>query len=413
MASLPSGARPPDTAPGASERQQDRIVPVDRTDADASRQRIETAQARVDAGARRDAVADGQDVAARARDVAAEQRSAAMARFDDAAERDDNVRALNGAEVVIDVAGHRRRAALRRVQAERQRAMAAADRQAAAFDRERAARERLQALVDREALVLELRREGGRRARATRHQHSAEELARTLQRTLSPPRLPRIPGLDVAAHYEPFAPEEVGGDFYDLVPLAGARSGFFLGDVCGKGPSAATLTSLARYTMRTAAMLRGGPEAIFVDLNAALLAEGGAAMQTCTVVYGQIDTDGSSMTVTLAAAGHPPPIVVRASGSTETARAFGTMLGVTETPRFSSCKVELEPGDAIFVYSDGILDTEIDGVRVDEERIASLLEGSPDTGAKALVDRLVEALYRIDQPLRDDVALLALRRTAA
>jgi sigma-B regulation protein RsbU (phosphoserine phosphatase) len=397
--------------PGASERQQERIVPFDGTDADAARRRIETAQARVEAGARRDAIAEEADVAARARDAAAERRAVTMTRLDDDAQRDDNVTALNGPALVFRAAGQRRRAALRRVQAERQRVVAATDREAAARDRERAARERLQALVDREALVLELRREGGRRARATRHQHSAEELARTLQRTLSPPVLPRIPGLDVAAHYEPFAPEEVGGDFYDLFPLAGARTGFFLGDVCGKGPSAATLTSLARYTMRTAAMLRGGPEAIFADLNAALLAEGGATMQTCTVVYGQIDSAGSSMTVTLAAAGHPPPIVVRARGSVETAAASGTMLGVTATPRFSSCKVTLEPGDAVFVYSDGILDTEIDGVRVDEERIASLLEGPPAIGANALVDRLVQALHRIDRPLRDDVALLVLRRT--
>ncbi|HTN23230.1 MAG TPA: PP2C family protein-serine/threonine phosphatase [Solirubrobacteraceae bacterium] len=395
----------------ASARQQERVIPFDGTDADASRRRIESAQARVDAGARRDAIADEQDVAALARDVAAEQRAVVMAQLDLEAERGDNVRALHRDEVAIPAAARRRRAALRRAQAVRQRALAAADRQAAARDRERAARERLLALLDREALVLELRREGGRRARATRHQHSAEELARTLQRTLSPPRLPRIPGLDVAAHYEPFAPEEVGGDFYDLFPLAGGRTGFFLGDVCGKGPTAATLTSLARYTMRTAAMLRGGPEAIFVDLNAALLAEGGATMQTCTVVYGQIDTHGSSMTVTLAAAGHPPPIIVRAAGSAETAPALGTILGVTDKPRFTSCKVELEPGDAIFVYSDGILDTEIGGVRVDEQRVASLLEGPPDTGAKALVDRLVQALYRIDHPLRDDVALLALRRT--
>ena len=82
MASLPSGARPPDTAPGASERQQDRVIPFDGMDADGSRQRIESAQARVDAGARRDAIADGQDVAARARDAAAEQRAVAMARFE-------------------------------------------------------------------------------------------------------------------------------------------------------------------------------------------------------------------------------------------------------------------------------------------------------------------------------------------
>ena len=104
-----------------------------------------------------------------------------------------------------------------------------------------------------------------------RYQHRAEELTRTLQRSLSPPSLPKVAGLDVAVHYEPSAPEDVGGDFYDLFPLArGAdRLGFFLGDVCGKGPEAAAVTSLARYTMRTAAMLHEAPEAILMDLNAA------------------------------------------------------------------------------------------------------------------------------------------------
>ena len=82
---------------------------------------------------------------------------------------------------------------------------------------------------------------------------------------------PRIAGIDVAVHYEPSAPEEVGGDFYDLFPLAPGRSGFFLGDVGGKGPEAASVTSLARYTMRTAAMLHERPDAILMDLNAALL----------------------------------------------------------------------------------------------------------------------------------------------
>ena len=85
-----------------------------------------------------------------------------------------------------------------------------------------------------------------------------------MQHSLSPPSLPSIEGLDVAVHYEPSAPEDVGGDPYDLFPLAGSRSGFFLGDVCGTGPEAAAVTSLARYTMRTAAMLQEKPDAILM-----------------------------------------------------------------------------------------------------------------------------------------------------
>jgi len=204
-----------------------------------------------------------------------------------------------------------------------------------------------------------------------------------------------------------------GGDFYDHFPLAPARSGFFLGDVCGKGAEAASITSLARYTMRTAAMLDEGPEGILADLNAALLMERAQSVQTCTTVYGEIDTRAGSAAVTLAVAGHPPALVVRADGSVETAPAHGTMLGAFQDPTFHTCAIHLDPGDAIVVYSDGILDAEIDGIRVDEQHIARLLAQTPQASAKVLVDRLKNGLRATDRRLRDDVAIMALRRTAS
>ena len=375
-----------------------------------SGQRDQTSQARLDAADQRDEIADARDRAALARDHAADARNLAIAQLDAASQQDDDARALTGSAVIVRAAGQRKRAAQRRAQAAEQRAQAGQDRQAAAQDRERAARERRRALVDREALVVELQREQERRDQALRHQHRAEKLAQTLQRSLSPPSLPSIAGLDVAVHYEPFAPEEVGGDFYDLFPLAAGRSGFFLGDVCGKGPDAAAVTSLARYTMRTAAMLHEEPDAILMDLNAALLMESSEPMRTCTAVYGEIDL-GTGAAITLAVAGHPSPLIVRALGSVDATPAHGTMLGAVERPAFQTCKVNLDPGDAIIIYSDGILDTEIDGIRVDEQRIAELLSGTPQASAQALVDRLMYALQEIDRPLRDDVAFLALRRT--
>jgi sigma-B regulation protein RsbU (phosphoserine phosphatase) len=261
------------------------------------------------------------------------------------------------------------------------------------------------------AALREIQREQERRVQASEQQHRAEELARTLQRSLSPPTLPRIPGLDVAVLYEPFAPEDVGGDFYDHFPLAPHRSGFFLGDVCGKGAEAAAVTSLARYTMRTAAMLNEGPWATLADLNAALLMAGGDVMQTCTVVYGEIDTSAGPGAVRLAVAGHPAPLLVRAAGTVERTPAHGTMLGAFPDPDFHTCAVSLQPGDAIVVYSDGLLDSEIEGVPVDEQHIIDVLAGAPHAGAQTLVDRLGSALSGMDR-LRDDVAIMALRRTA-
>jgi sigma-B regulation protein RsbU (phosphoserine phosphatase) len=259
----------------------------------------------------------------------------------------------------------------------------------------------------------EVQQEQHLREQAFREQDRAEELARTLQRTLSPPRLPEIRGLEVAAHYEPFAAEQVGGDFYDLFPLGPHRTGFFLGDVCGKGPEAAGVTSLARYTIRTAALLCDGPESTLANLNAALLMERqGGTMQLCTAVYGEIDSAAEVAHVTLGVAGHPSPLIVRADGSVETTGGHGTILGVFSDARFETYAVDLHPGDAVVIYSDGMLDIEIGGRRVDEEDVEKLLAGAPGASARALVDRLREELSGHDRRLRDDVAIMALRRTA-
>ncbi|MFN2462168.1 MAG: PP2C family protein-serine/threonine phosphatase, partial [Candidatus Velthaea sp.] len=177
----------------------------------------------------------------------------------------------------------------------------------------------MQTLRDLAAIItdeLELRLEAMRqvkherdsRERAIVQQRHAERLAQTLQRSLSPPVLPDVPGLEVAVHYRPHSEEQVGGDFYDLFPLADGRWAFFLGDVCGKGPEAARLTSLARYTLRTAAMLDEDPVAVLRDLNTALLMQPGD-MLMCTAVYGEIDPRSGE--IELAVAGHPAPLIAR------------------------------------------------------------------------------------------------------
>ena len=300
--------------------------------------------ARLRAAEQRDAIADARDVAALARDQAAAARDVAIAQAAALNEQPDGAAAHTGANILMHAAEPGRRAAQQRADAAEHRVRAAEDRLMAERDREQAARERRRSLVDREMLVSQLQRERDLRREALGLKHRAELLARTLQRSLSPPSLPTIAGLDVGVHYEPSAPEDVGGDFYDLFPLAPGRSGFFLGDVCGKGPEAAAITSLARYTMRTAAMLHETPEAILADLNAALLMHTGGPMQTCTAVYGQIDTSShTAATLTLAVAGHPPPLIVRANAGIQVTPAHGTMLGAVGDPMFVTCQLELAP----------------------------------------------------------------------
>ncbi|MFP5361915.1 MAG: PP2C family protein-serine/threonine phosphatase [Thermoleophilia bacterium] len=394
--------------------------PQERTDTEAARIQAvaeqttceDRAQARLRAAEQRDALADSRDVAALARDQSAAARDLADAQSAIVDDRADDTRVLTGADIILRAAEQRRRAARQRAKAAEQRLLAAADRLIAEDDREHAARERRRALVDREMLVNELRREHELRREALAHQQRAEQLARTLQRSLSPPSLPRVAGLDVAVSHEPSAPEEVGGDFYDLFVLGPGRLGFFLGDVCGKGPAAAAITSLARYTMRTAAMLHERPEAILLDLNVALRMHNTDVMQTCTVVYGEIEMTAAATAITLAVGGHPAPLIVRDDGSVHATTAYGTTLGVVDDPAFHTCEVDLAAGDAIVICSDGIFDADLDGARIDEQRLAALLTGAGDVSAQDLIDRLTGALSAAERPLRDDIAIMTMRRTA-
>lgn len=398
--------------PNAHEHSRDVREGTTRDREQAARERDETAGTRLSAADQRDVVADSRDLAAQRRDEAADARTAAMVELEALMDRPEDARAHRGAGAIIRAAGQRRRAAEGRAQAADYRELAADDRRAAARDREQAAQERLNALGDREALAAEIEHQRARHRQAVRHQHRAQELAETLQRSLTPPRLPRIAGLDVAVHHEPFAQAEVGGDFYDLFALADDRAGFFFGDVCGKGPEAAAVTSLARYTMRTAAMLHETPAAVLGDLNAAL----NAATEpptTCTAVYGQIGMSGAAASITLAVGGHPPPLVVRADGRVETTRARGPILGAIDEPVFQTCELRLDVGDALVVYSDGILDAAIDGVPVDEQRISDVLAEAPQASATDLVGALLGSIRQTDRALRDDVAFIALRHVGA
>ena len=398
--------------PDAHEHSRDVRERTTRDREQTARERDETAGARLSAADQRDAVADSRDLAAQRRDEAAAARTAAMAEIEAIMEQREDAREQRGAGAIIRAAGQRRRAAERRAQAAEYRELAAEDRRAAARDREQAAQERVDALSDREALAAQIEHQRARHRQAVRHQHRAQELAEMLQRSLTPPRLPRIPGLDVAVHHEPFALAEVGGDFYDLFALADDRAGFFFGDVCGKGPRAAAVIALARYTMRTAAMLHETPAAVLGDLNAALHAATDPPT-TCTAVYGQIDMSGETASITLAVGGHPRPLIVRADGSVETTSARGLLLGAVDEPVFQTCELRVDVGDALVVYSDGLLDAVIDGVPVDEQRISDVLAEVPHASATDLVCALLGSMRRIDRALRDDVAFIALRHVGA
>jgi PAS domain S-box-containing protein len=255
-----------------------------------------------------------------------------------------------------------------------------------------------EALGDRIALALENARLHTERSR----------IAQTLQRSLLPPDLPAVPGVDAAAGYFPAGDaNDVGGDFYDLFESESGVWTALIGDVAGKGAEAAALTALARYTLRTASMLDTSPAHNLRLLNEALLARDAG---TCTVLYARLQPEGEAMLVTAAAAGHPPPLVLRADGQLEELTPPGTLLGAVEAPRLQSRESSLGPGDLVLLYTDGATDVRVPGGVLGDEVLRDELARCAGCSAQRVVERVAaRVLAAQGGRLDDDLALLALR----
>jgi serine phosphatase RsbU (regulator of sigma subunit) len=241
-------------------------------------------------------------------------------------------------------------------------------------------------------------------------------IAQTLQRSLLPPRLPRIEGFEIAARYRAAGEgSEVGGDFYDVFPRTDSSWIVALGDVCGKGVEAAALTALARYTLRAAAIADGAPTALMTSLNEAILREEGGrgpGVRYMTAVAGCLDVHPIDPVLTIGVAGHPPPIVVRADGTGEVLDLGGRALGLLPGVDVGSRKVELRPGDALLLYTDGVLDA---GAPRAPLAVEELVEAACAAG-QAPAAELAEAVERaaLDRAVgapRDDIAIVVLRRS--
>jgi serine phosphatase RsbU (regulator of sigma subunit)/PAS domain-containing protein len=267
------------------------------------------------------------------------------------------------------------------------------------------------------ATELELAREVGVRAGVAvenaRVHGARTHIATTLQRSLLPPRLPAVPGMTIAARFRAAGEaSDVGGDFYDLFPVDGAWM-VVMGDVTGKGPEAASVTSLARYTMRTAAVYERSPSGVLERLNAALVIDP-ERRQICTVVAARIvaEADGSAV-VTIACGGHPAPFRLH-DGRAEPVAAGGPLLGAFETGRWPETVVRLAPGESLVLYTDGVTDTRSTTERFGAERLAAVLADAADLEPDEIANRVDEALLAFEAgPQRDDVALLVLRAATA
>ena len=259
------------------------------------------------------------------------------------------------------------------------------------------------------------------REEAERHSGEIEIFASTLQQTLLPPTLPSVPGLELACHYHTASRRNVGGDFYDVFGLPDGRWAFFLGDVCGHGADAAALTSLTRYTLRSAAAHNPDPTTVLAELNTALLADPIAHHRFATVVVGVLDRYPPPMdgfTITLGTGGHEPPLKVTTRAGQPHGNGYdvteiraatrGMLVGAIPDPEFAVCTVRLDPGQALLLYTDGLTETPVDGTQFGEHGLTELLTTGPAPTAHAIIDRVVERITTFDPAPKDDIALLAL-----
>jgi GAF domain-containing protein len=237
-----------------------------------------------------------------------------------------------------------------------------------------------------------------------------EYVAETLRRSLLPPELPGIEGMEIAARYLPAAEgTQVGGDFYDVFEAAPERWIAVIGDVVGKGAEAAAMMGLARYTIRTAAMSEGRPSAILETLNQAVLNQTDDE-RFCTACCVRLRPSGSQTRAIVSSGGHPLPLVLRADGFTEVVGSPGTIVGVFEDPVLVDRAVDLGPGDALVLYTDGITDERSDDDEFGETRLHEVLSELTGVGAQRIADGVVEAVvgFRTGQP-KDDIAILAIK----
>lgn len=241
-----------------------------------------------------------------------------------------------------------------------------------------------------------------------RAERARAEIGETLQRGLLPPPLPHIPGWSIAAMYRPAGAEnEVGGDFYDVFRVPGGWM-LVIGDVTGRGAAAASITAVARYTLRTAALLSDDPLAALASLNRALLARGDTAL--CSVAAVALSEEPGEP-LRIAVAGHPPPLLV-AGRTVAEAAGSGPVLGAFADAEWTVTRNPVEPGQQLVIVTDGIAEAQGAEGRFGEQRLRRELRGA--TNPALVLQRLEGALHEFTGgSLDDDVAILVLARASS
>ncbi|MFD9005840.1 SpoIIE family protein phosphatase [Streptomyces sp. NPDC059582] len=236
-------------------------------------------------------------------------------------------------------------------------------------------------------------------------------ISQSLQRSLLPPELPHIEGVEVEVIYRAAGEgNEVGGDFYDLFPISDGAYGFAIGDVCGTGPNAAAVTGLARHALRLLAREGLSGPAVLERLNSAILDEG-ARSRFLTLLYGEMrpQADGSAE-LKVVCAGHPLPLRLRQDGTVEAAAEPQPLLGVMEDLELYEQTVTLDPGDVLLCVTDGVTERREGTRMLGDDGLTDVLTTCTGLTAGAVAARIMRAVERFasDAP-SDDMAILAMR----
>ena len=249
-----------------------------------------------------------------------------------------------------------------------------------------------------------------RRTTAEKERYTRElEIAKEIQDNFLPETTPDIPGIDIAAVTIPAM--EIGGDFYDFIPVQDDRHGFVIADVSGKGVSAALFMALSRTLIRASGQENPDPSVAIQQANRLIYDDGRSSMFV-TVFYGVLDAQ--TMTFEYVNAGHNPPLLVR--GDPPEIRTLGEgrciALGVIPEVNISCAERVLEPGDLIVMYTDGVTEAfNPQDEEFGEERLRDYLQKHRNYPVREIIDRLIDEIRKFcgSAPQSDDITLVILR----
>lgn len=233
------------------------------------------------------------------------------------------------------------------------------------------------------------------------------EAARLTQQSLIPAKPPVLPGWEIAACYQPVI--QVGGDIYGWLRMPDGRTLFWIADATGHGASAALITTLAKLLFHHGTAEQSRPAEIMDAVNKDFRTIFGArSFMTAMCVA----LDPATGRASVVGAGHPPLLVARSGGRTESIASSAPPLGLLERSDFAETEVELEPGDAFFLYTDGMYGAGRDeNTRASASRLEQMLQPLAEN-AQGLLNRVLEAMTPSEdgKAAADDIAAVAVRR---